>query len=380
MAHPTVGTPSTKVGDQYAFPNPTAGASYEIDGAVLRLKARTVFQDEADAVSNVPTGWTWARTTALTSAVVSSNILRLTHDGDSTNWTAGTDPRLYKSIVHEGKVEVVAKIVINNDAQYEQGGIFAEDPNATTNDAYVMAFSSGGGGASNPQMKLVHGTNAESVLPSDDSDITEANLQTGVWLRLVVFGRDSLGWYSFSTATTPGAVAPSSWKLIGELKDSFSTNPLVGRMDVGVQLSTQNTSDNLVMDVKYLEDAGSIRTPYLGGALPVPNASGYDSSGPAQLLMNLDMGSADVKLSDATLRTWLAQISNTRESDSAAPTFSAVRGTGGSAPSAGSYAVAGSVSWSGTGERCAVYVKLTSTSSAQPGSIRLDIPLVYSAA
>jgi hypothetical protein len=118
----------------------------------------------------------------------------------------------------------------------------------------------------------------------------------------------------------------------------------------------------LDLSVLYFDDSRSL--PSLGSAV------GFDSASPVLTLVSgFDLGASTATVTDANAQAALAEITNPREWDTAAWTWSVSRGS--SAPvscGGGTYAAAASVAVGGTGRYLSVCGKAASDGT-QPGSV-----------
>jgi hypothetical protein len=354
-----------------ADPNFTVPAGYErVTGlyrggqpGLVQLKPGATWTNTvADAKANPPVTWTYNNTTHIVAADENTTTASgLYFSFDVTNnydWTASDRTASILTKTYTGaSQEWIFRI---SSAAYtttaKSAGFLISDAQTVTKYYRVLL-----GGSSGTVGSIGYYDGAFNVSVAT----TQTQNTNGVWIRLIRSGMSVYGYYNLTNQATP----PTTWTAVGGATTSLSS---AASISAGWMSNRFNSTGSHNLSVLYFDDQRSnVVANWEGTTNPVTSAVGFDSTSPVLTLVSgVDLGAAGATVADANVRAALTEITNPREWDSAAWTWSVSRGS--SAPVAcggGSYAAAASVTVGGTGRYLSVCGKAASTGNVLPASV-----------
>lgn len=359
----------------HADPNFATGTSYErvnyplgLGVGFVQIVPHRVFDvTHANALATTTTmeGWTSRNTTGLTSAdsnVTLAGALHIVHN------TSGTDDQFnatdtganwYRA--HDAGAsghEIIAHVKIGTTQAGWAVAIEIQDANALTYWARI-------GIVSGTPLVQAHGTIAGTSTALATAALTATDVNTnGVWLRVIRSGCDATFFYSIANQATP----PTTWTLLDRKLGIFKSGAEQFLTSIYAYRYSGSATVGVTADVMYF-DASFTPTPFASvGADAGVAAAGYDSGTALTLIASYDLGSGNAVIVDADVQSAVTEIENQRFIDTAAWTYSAVRGSSPS-PVASTYQAKAAIVVGGTGRYFALYAKCTSTARIQPGSL-----------
>jgi len=345
----------------------TIGSTYGLDGHGLTLYEGADFKRAATyARSGSEYGRAWRNPTNLSSVVSASNELTLTHTTANDDLTpagsVNTQPEYYFSFLYFGKPFFYAARVRNSaTAGVSFGGIYV----ANTADIVGTFAKWGVGNLTSANTYRFVGNFAAVGAPTSPS----LTIGGDYWIAVSASGESKGLWYNLSSSAT---LPRSGWVLL----QSTSSMTWIGTtLEIGIFASNPVGSATFTTTFSWLKLLERTRGGISTGE-PLWGGQSFDTTGVSQCLGVVDLGAADAVVSNPDLQEALAASVNLRTEDAATVTFSAVRHA--TAPTAGSFAAAGSATVSGTGRMLGLFAKIASSDGLIPGSIKLPIAIPVS--
>jgi hypothetical protein len=345
----------------FADPNFATGTSYEriaTDGVQLAPQ-RTWMTTIADAKTNPPSGWAWSSTTNLGSADANTTTADALHvvGGTGSSYTYGSGPelsRVYQPPAGPTQRWIARMALQNGSAANVAAGLMVGASGAASSSRLVI-YDQGGASTYTLYGETPGGSTSTATM-------TLTQMNQGVWLmiRRGVDGVITL-WYNLANQTTP----PSTWTLY---RTSGAQSTTVSD-PVGLTFY-RGGSVAPVVDWLYYDDSGALEDAVPNTTQNGQTGTGFLATSPVLTLVSgFDLGGSGATVTDANAQAALAEITNPREWDTAAWTWSVSRGS--SAPvscGGGTYAAAASVTVGGTGRYVSVCGKAASDGT-QPASV-----------
>jgi hypothetical protein len=311
----------------------------------VQLAAGTVFSNTvADAKTNVPVGWTLVNPTL----VLNADANTTTANGLYANFSLASGYinnaiplfyRIYNGWDQQFVFRIATAMTFSN---YADVGVFLVD------------------GTTNVTLGVFVWNNTLS-LPGATPAVTGTQRGNGVWVKIIRKGPALLSYYNLANQATP----PTTWTYGGSVIYT-TTLAALGNLKVGLGADRNGSTTASTVSLLYFDDSGAA-----GEWTPGLRAIGFDSTSPVLTLVSgFDLGGSGATVTDANVQAALAEITNPREWDTAAWTWSVSRGS--SAPvscGGGSYAAAASVTVGGTGRYLSVCGKAASTGNVLPASV-----------
>lgn len=354
-----------------ADPNFSVPAGYERQSnsyrggapGLVQLKAGPTWTNTvADAKTNPPVGWTYNNTTHVVAAdenTTTANGFYLSWDvTNNYNWLGSeqTASILYKTYpaLHQEWILRIASSAYTTGAK--GSGFILHSTSLAT--AYWRVIMQG-----------LSATVGELIFFDGVMNVTVATTQTqntnGVWIKVVRMGPQVAGYYNLANQATP----PTTWTAVGAATSILVNAPEIRAGWVAARFNSTGASN---LSVLYFDDQRSNSVAnWEEATYPLINAVGFDSASPVLTLVSgIDLGATGATVTDANVQAALTEITNPREWDSAAWTWSVSRGA--AAPvtcGGGTYAAAASVTVGGTGRYLSVCGKAASTGNVLPASV-----------
>lgn len=361
------------------------GSEYEMFRGVLRKAQRITFSHFAanyDAKAVAPAPWTWggsgggaADMSSVTANPSSDGSLKGTRGNDNDNirqWYATKDaPHLYVELLGApAPLELVWRSkLVNRGAETNQS-------------LFSVGFYNAVGSLEGAVVELVRNGTAYQVRKTKPGStntpvaLTSGDLSTGVWQRLLI-GADA----SFSAYydTTDSAVPPEerggSWTEIGSQEALIATTNARQKIRLFMVWSWFGNADpdfdGILLDFRSRR---SLEGPFTKHYFDLGYSTGTGSA--VQLVQD-----AATQPTQAEIRAALARATNTQVGDAATVEYLALWSdvaarTAAQAVTAGSaWAAAGSLAWAteGAGGKYSLWVRITSGTASQPGSVMLPV-------
>ena len=348
-------------------PNFATGTSYERVTApyrggqpgLVQLKPRPTFVTTvADFKANPAPVWAWNNTTYITSSdantTTSSGLyIRWAATGSNyLDWISGTYNTSVIGKTYSGATQTwIFRMASATSTASGDGRGFLMYPAGGTTPYFRALFT----GSSSGQIAFYDGTTSVNVAAT----ITQQT--NGVWFRIERTGSTVAASYNLTNQSTP----PTSWTF------GVAFGCTAGPVTAGFMGNGYHISTTLDMSVLYFDDQRAVASNWEATTNPITNAAGFDSASPVLTLVSgFDLGSSGATVTDANVQSALTEITNLREFDAAAWTWSVSRGS--SAPvscGGGTYASAATTTVGGTGRYISVCGKAASTGNTLPASV-----------